>query len=1068
MIAPEKKGGASTASAQQRAVVEHRIHAPAIVDAGAGTGKTFTIVERVADLSADPQRGCPASNILLLTFSKKAAAELRSRIIRRLGPGVQPPECATFHAFALSLLREHGFELTLSPDSSLINDVDARVEFSHVFDDMLRGTHGSAAEAFPLRFGVVDAVRSSLYDICQRLRDAGRSPQSFRQRALAALDAFAAVPFRALFDPDSKTPRNPVAQISDADFAAEVQDERRRIEAAAALFERFERSLRERDALTYSDLLQIAVDTIVSRPEVGRALRGRFRHCIVDEYQDTDPRQIRLLEAMFGDECDRVMVVGDARQTIYGFRGIDPANLARFGEKEACVNYALVENRRSRQEILDLAHTIIAPQSGDTQPLRAVREAESAPVVHVRSHWGTPELPAPNAAQTREIEARWVAGKIAELLASGRRVESPGNPGEFEALAPRHIAILNRRKTQLQPLIAALNERDIRFRQYGGAGFYEAPEILDALAWLRLLTDPLDDAAVARALASPSVGLSDAAVLALCRGMTHDGSHLSSRVLLEPPPAGLDPDGLERIDRFRRTIDALDSYAGAPLVTAWEAVLDRAGLLLAADVRSGHRHDQARANLEKLSAMVRGFAERNPGARAGDFDRYVRELSLIEADDQEADPPSADAVSVMTIHAAKGLEWPIVFVIDVWPSLPNVYTPVRLDDETGALLVTEGPSGVKPFHTECVERRADAHGQVGAKRSDTKREQDEREDRRLFYVALTRARDELFVSGNRRPPSAKHRDGTVHPYLDHVITWVGFQGWSTIDEPVETDLRAPRQAQTEPTHALPLGDYVMERTPVRTVDVPALSFSSVARFEECPRSVTYRLAFGLRPLAPERPDDGGGADDEDGAFAPRDSLLSAGAYGEMMHRALESWARGPGRRAEEYVAGAVRDLGVKPSAAERTRAIDGVTAAMGALSGWTPLLAEAPFTLDLGDVSVTGYVDLVARDPHGEVVVVDYKTGVTSAEHYALQLALYRLAVHRAYGIDTSGCAIARIAGNACTLEAVPALDESAVRARIDAVAAGIRGADVTARPGPQCATCTYRAAPCMDFPQPR
>src|SRR5690348_3368516 len=120
MIAPEKRAGAS---AQQQAVIGHPLTDPALVDAGAGTGKTFTIVERVATLNADPAAGCPASSVLLLTFSKKAAAELRGRIVKRLGPGIEPPECATFHAFALSLLKEHGFELDLSPDSTLINEI---------------------------------------------------------------------------------------------------------------------------------------------------------------------------------------------------------------------------------------------------------------------------------------------------------------------------------------------------------------------------------------------------------------------------------------------------------------------------------------------------------------------------------------------------------------------------------------------------------------------------------------------------------------------------------------------------------------------------------------------------------------------------------------------------------------------------------------------------------------------------------------------------------------------------------------------------------------------------------
>ena len=1053
-------GRPMSASPQQRAVMDHPLGAPALVDAGAGTGKTFTIVERVAALHADPGKGCPASSILLLTFSKKAAAELRGRIVKRLGPGVEPPECATFHAFAFSLLKEHGFELELSPDSALINDVDARVEFWKVFDELIRGDLGVDAAVFPLRFWVVDAVRKSLFNVCQGLRDRGVSIDEFRDAALRAADAFAKMKARVLVDPSSRRPKEPLAEISDADFEREVVEERRRIDAAAALFRRYDESLRERVALTYADLLNVAIEMIERRPEIARALRGRFRHCIVDEYQDTDARQVRLLEAMFGAGCERVVVVGDPRQTIYGFRGIDPHNVRSFSGKTSCVRYALTENRRSRQEILDLAHSVIGPHFEDEAPLRATRGNADKPVVHARSRWRQAGEEHPNAAQTRELEARWVARTIVGLLESGRLVESAERPGESEPLAPRHIAILSRRKTKLQPLIDALNACDLPFRQYGGAGFYEAPEVRDALAWLRLLIDPLDDKAVARVLSSPAVGLSDASIVALCRGMRDEASHIASRAALDDVPADLEPEARERLERFRRTLDALEEFAGAPLVVAWEALLDRAGLLLAVGIRSGHRHDQARANVDKLSAMVRAFAERNPGARASDFDRYVFELSEAEADDQEADPPSADAINVMTIHAAKGLEWPVVFVIDVWPPLASEYAPVRIDAATGALLVTEGADGERPFHTIFVEKGADADGNVAhGKQRDV---EGDLEERRLFYVALTRARDELFVSGGRTKPGVKNPQGTAKPFLQHVIDWIERRGWSTLDERA-TEATYVR-SDTPPGTITTLADFVLERPVGFDVKLPALSFSSISQFEMCPRSVTYRLALGLPGLGRAPFDDDAAEDDPGSADPAPDSPLSAGTYGDLVHRALELWGREPGGAATAYVATAMRDLGLTPAAAERERAIAAVGAVFGRLAGWRPLRVEAPFALDVGDVEVTGFIDLIAADPDGKTIIIDYKTGTTAKEHYALQLGLYRIAAMQAYGVDVAGCAIARLGATGVTLETVELPDEAAVRARVAAVADGIRRADLTAKAGPQCVTCPYRAAPCLDF----
>src|SRR4029077_5995854 len=174
--------------------------------------------------------------------------------------------------------------------------------------------------------------------------DRSESLDAFRERALAATDEFACRPYRALYDPDSRTPKVALHEINEAAFVREMTQERTRVEAAASLFKAFEDRLRERAALTYADLLRLAVRTVRERPQVATALRGRFRHCIVDEFQDTDPRQIDLIEAIFGAGCERVMVVGDPRQTIYGFRGIDPENVAKFGAKPGCVPYALTEN----------------------------------------------------------------------------------------------------------------------------------------------------------------------------------------------------------------------------------------------------------------------------------------------------------------------------------------------------------------------------------------------------------------------------------------------------------------------------------------------------------------------------------------------------------------------------------------------------------------------------------------------------------------------------------------------------------------------------------------------------
>jgi superfamily I DNA/RNA helicase len=1060
----ERAGSAPTG--QQRQVMDHGMSPPAVVDAGAGTGKTYTIVERVAHLQSSGR--CDARSILLLTFSRKAAAELRGRIIRRLGPGIDPPECATFHAFALSVLKEHAFELDLSPDSTLVNDVDARVEFWNVFDEFVRGDASLGAANFALRFGVSDDLRTALFDIRQQLRDTGVSLARFEARALAAADAFGAITHRRLYVEMAKGDKT-IAEIGDDDFRREMEEERARAVAAATLFQRFDDRLRERNAMTYADLLDIAERAVRELPSVAESLRARYRHCIVDEYQDTDPRQVRLLKAIFGDRCERVMVVGDPRQSIYAFRGARPDNVTDFQDLPDCTLYSLTDNRRSRQEILDLAHSIISRHTGDPAPLRAVRGPAASPVVHAASTWAPRGERAPRVVVSREREARWVAAKIVELLASGRTIERLDEPGSFEPISPRHIAILSRNKTKLRPLIDALHAHNIPFRQYGGAGFYDAPEVLDALAWFRLTADPLDDNAVARVLSAPSIGLADASITELCRDMP-DGGSLCRAALIEPLPAGLDAAGRARIERLRNTIAQLEEYSGAPLAIAWEAMLDRSGLVLAVEAAGGERRDQARANIEKLSAMVRTFADRNLGARAVDFTRYVHELDRANAEDQEADPPSADAVSLMTIHAAKGLEWPVVFVVDVWPRPPAGQRRAWIDS-SGALLVSEGSNGKKPFHAQSVSLHDNGTGLVRKGPGEEQRADREREERRLFYVALTRARDELYVSGPRLSPSATNPAGKPSEYLAEVLDWIERRSWQTIDEPAaRTSSLAESGNKPSAGVAPPLGDFLMGRVVVSPA-VPVLSFSTVAQFELCPRQANYRLAYRLPRLArgvasndSVREASTGTEDGDDRPQPTPHSLLSLGVYGELVHLALELWARKPDSAGVEYVREAVETLGIRPSKDDRARGVRSVDAAIGMLTGWRPVLIEAPFALDFDGTAVSGFIDLVAEDPAGRAFVLDYKTGAGSAQSYALQLGLYRQAAGEAYGLRIDGCRIIRVTDDGCAIETVdlPALDE--IAARVGAAARGIRDVDLTPLPGEHCSYCPYRAAPCQDF----
>ncbi|TAM91318.1 ATP-dependent helicase [bacterium] len=739
--------------AQQRRIIEHDPHAPLVVVAGAGSGKTATLVERIRWLvrhaSVDPR------GILAVTFSRSAAAELSTRLAQRLGSRGDEINVSTFHAFCREMLVLHAYRADVDPDVRVIEESEALTRFHEVYRELLQGQLAGIAVPTALDLIAPGKALALLYRLVTTVTEEGLTAQSLRaevERAQRALwdgegtprplsisgelgDGFYKTKARA----GEPKAREILARRHEAPAAAtlraQLEAERAIARLAAAAMERFDALLADRGEVTYAHLIS-HLDRLLDDQEQLEAIRGRFTHCVVDEYQDTNAAQQRLIERIFGQRLQGVMLVGDPRQSIYGFRNARPEEIERLASRHG--RAGIDENFRSYQRILDAAQRAIAPQRRDDASMRSLRtqaqhSGEEVSVIVAQAHGRT-------LGDAREREAQAIAMEAERLVAE-------------HGLTYAQMAILLRRKTHAHAYVEALAQRGIPARTTGGVGFYEADEVEEAIAWLRFADDPTDDAALLRVLGGGVIGVNEAAIAALAAPHFHEPQAAERRlrfaraVLAEPLPSTLENEARERIETLRAIADELDGSGSLPLPEAVQHVLRAGGLeyRYALAPQEDLNGRQAAANLQRLIEIAQSFARDLPEARIPEFLQYLEGLRDVAFDEREADPPAADAVTISTIHWAKGREWPAVFVADVTKNVFPGYrppNPIVWDYGERTLLITRDLDGAPTYHA--LHARFGASGDASA---DAWKAREQAEERRLFYVALTRARDRVYVCG---------------------------------------------------------------------------------------------------------------------------------------------------------------------------------------------------------------------------------------------------------------------------------------------------------------------------------
>lgn len=619
---------------EQEEAVKHAGGALLIV-AGAGSGKTRVLSNRIAYLIAT--RRAHHGEILAITFTNKAAAEMRERIELLVGGRAKMMWISTFHSSCVRILRREAKNIGLNSNFSIYDSADSLRLITLVAKNL---------DLDPKRF----------------------APKAI-QHKISALK-------NELIDADS--------YASSANYNDPFD------QAVAEVFKGYTQRLRQANAMDFDDLIAETVYMFRAFPALAGSYRRRFRHVLVDEYQDTNHAQYALVREIVGEGPDaaELTVVGDSDQSIYAFRGADIRNIVEF-EKDYpdARTIKLEQNYRSTQTILSAANSVISRNPNRPEKRLWTAEGDGEKIVGY-------------VGENEHDEAQFIAKEI-------DRLQDEGN------LRPGDVAIFYRTNAQSRSIEDVLVRVGLPYKVVGGTRFYERKEIKDALAYLRVLVNPDDDVNLRRILNEPKRGIGDRAEGAVASLAQRDRISFMAAARRAEEAPGMATRSVNAVLGFVKLLDDLAEVAtGSGAAAALEAVLEQTGYL--AGLRSStDPQDESRVeNLAELVAVVREYEQENPEGSLGAF---LEQVSLVADADQIPDAPGADidaavaeakrlgVVTLMTLHTAKGLEFPVVFL-------------------------TGMEHGLFPHQRSATDPKELA------------------EERRLAYVGLTRARKRLYLT----------------------------------------------------------------------------------------------------------------------------------------------------------------------------------------------------------------------------------------------------------------------------------------------------------------------------------
>jgi DNA helicase-2/ATP-dependent DNA helicase PcrA len=959
---------------RQRQAVTHG-DGPLLVVAGPGTGKTEVITRRVAWLIAS-KRARP-SEILALTFTERATEEMQARVDLLVPYGQADTAIHTFHAFGDWLLREYGLAIGRPDDPRVIGRSQAIVLLrDNVFDLGLK-------RYLPL--GDPTKFVGALADLFGRAKEEGVVPED-----LAAYGAELEAGARAALDGcDDDAAREAVDGLLD-EAASNTE--------LASAYAAYQRLLLEQDLVDHGDQIAEAVRLLDERAAVRQALRRRFRYVVVDEAQDANPQQLRLVRRLVG-RMGNVTFVGDDDQAIYSFRGAVGRGLAGLDEAyDSVKDVVLQRNYRSRKPILEAARRLIRHndpdrleiQRGLDKTLTAVRRSRRPAMVTHRAY------------RTSAEEADAIAADIQGRMARGTTAEA--------------VAVLVRTNADAVPVLASLDVLGIPRHFSGASGLLAHREVRDALSLMRTIVTPDSSEDLYGLLTAVPYGLGGEDLTTICEAASRRRRSLWAVIveLVEQP-------GLLRVSdatrqRLARVVDhvraSIDRSHEQPAPVVLYDHLRRSGWLKRLVAGAERGDDGPLRRVARLFEVVKEQSELVQDPRLAMVVPTLR--ALIDAGHDPVAPDSADLsgrVSVLTVHQAKGLEFPVVYVAGVVEGR----FPIRARRDVLSL-----PPALTG-HT-ASDDPASHHA----------------EERRLLYVAMTRARDELLLSH----ASLGREGGRVRRSSRFLPEALGHEVDAASGTPPLEVIEAPTVAETRAAAPGPRSDEPL-----------TLSFTQVDDYLSCP--LKYRLRHQVRvPTPPHHALVFGNAIHQAVAVANARQARGEGLEVEPLVETLQAHWQSEGFLSQEHEAARLEAGKVALSRfVERSqRDADEIVA------------VERSFSVRIGRDRVRGRFDAVRRTPDG-VVVTDYKSGdmrdpvrARQRARSSLQLQLYALAWEAEHGARPDAVELHFLEGDVIGRVTPTSRQLDGARQKIAKAADGIRDGSFEATAGfPACDWCPYR-----------